>query len=219
MSDSEFSDRDLAQILWNYNFLRQDIRPADFIFVMCSYNLRVADRAFVLFQKNYGDFIAVSGGVAHQDDLLATGWDKPEAVIFTNRLVELGFQKNDLIVEKEATNCGENIIFTKKMFAQNNLNPKTGLIVQKPYMERRAYATACQQWPEVDWQVTSPELSYDEYTKEHQENRLINIMVGDTWRIRDYAEKGYQIKQDIPDQVEKAMKELINRGYDKHIKE
>jgi hypothetical protein len=46
---------------------------------------------------------------------------------------------------------------------------------------------------------------------------VISIMVGDLQRIRTYAEKGFQIHQDIPDEVWKAYKELVAAGYDKHL--
>ena len=163
------SDRDLALILWSYNNLKQDLKPADFIFVMCSYNLEIADRAYQLFEDKMGDFIAVSGGVAHQDDLLSTGWNDPEAVVFQNRLLELGVPPEVIVLEDKAQNCGENIQFTKRILEERSL--KSGLIVQKPYMERRAFATAEKQWSDMSWQVTSPSVSYDAYAQEFGEEK------------------------------------------------
>ena len=42
-------------------------------------------------------------------------------------------------------------------------------------------------------------------------------MVGDLQRIRVYAEKGYQIPQDIPEDVWRAYEELVRAGYDKYL--
>lgn len=210
-------DRRYAQILWRYNQLNKSFKKCDFIFVMCSYNFKVADCAYALFQQGMGEKIIVSGGIAHTNDLLNTGWDRPEAIIFKNRLLELGMKETDIIVEDKATNSGENIIFTKEILKQKLPKAASGLIVQKPYMERRAYATAMKQWSEIDWHVTSPAISYETYAEKYNEERLINLMVGDTARIKEYAIKGYQIPQEMPEEVEEVMQKLIQRGYDKHI--
>jgi len=211
------SDRDLAISLWEYNQLHHTLQPADFIFVMCSYNLIVADRAADLFHDGMAPFIVVSGGIAHIGDLIETGWDQTEAFMFKKRLIELNVPEDKIISEDKATNCGENIQFSKALLAERNIPVETGIIVQKPYMERRAYAAACKQWPEMSWQVTSPKISYDGYLKDQNEGRLINIMVGDTARIIDYAKKGFQTEQEMPETIENSLKELINRGYNKHI--
>jgi hypothetical protein len=42
-------------------------------------------------------------------------------------------------------------------------------------------------------------------------------MVGDTWRLKDYAEKGWQIPQEMPKEIEDVMNKLIKKGYTKHI--
>lgn len=219
---NELLDRPRAQMLWDYNHLKKPLKRADFIFVMCSYNLSVAEYAYIMFRQNMGKFIVLSGGIAHQTDLLRTPWDEAEAVVFKKRLVEIGMPASKIIIEDQAQNCGENISFTKKILEEKyrtNLEGlKTGLIVQKPYMERRAYAAATKQWPEIEWSVTSPNISYEDYIDQFDEERLIHIMVGDTWRIKDYAEKGFQTPQEMPEEVEKSLKELINRGYTQHIR-
>jgi len=47
--------------------------------------------------------------------------------------------------------------------------------------------------------------------------KVINIMVGDLQRIRIYPDKGFQISQDIPDDVWAAYERLVARGFDKHL--
>lgn len=50
--------------------------------------------------------------------------------------------------------------------------------------------------------VTSPLLSYEEYTEDKTFKELtINVMVGDLQRIKEYPEKGFQIVQEIPGNV------------------
>ena len=73
-------------------------------------------------------------------------------------------------------------------------------------MERRSYATFRKVWPEKDVLVTSPKVSLDEYLGKYSNEALttddvISIMVGDLQRIKLYPAKGFQIHQDIPDDV------------------
>jgi hypothetical protein len=46
---------------------------------------------------------------------------------------------------------------------------------------------------------------------------VISIMVGDLQRIRVYAEKDFQIPQEIPPEVWSAYEELVRSGYDRHL--
>ena len=42
-------------------------------------------------------------------------------------------------------------------------------------------------------------------------------MVGDLQRIQVYPEKGFQIFQEIPDEVLEAYQKLVKLGYTKHL--
>lgn len=210
-------DRPYAQTLWEYNQLKKPIRKADFIFVMCSYNLAVAEHAYILFRQKIADLVVLSGGIAHTDDLLITDWDEPEAIVFRDRMIEIGMDPSKIIIEDKAKNCGENVQFTKEILKDREPPLTSGVIVQKPYMERRAFATAEKQWPEIDWFVTSPNLTYDQYIHDNDEERLIHLLVGDTQRVIEYADKGYQTPQDMPDNVREALDALIKKGYTKHL--
>jgi len=43
------------------------------------------------------------------------------------------------------------------------------------------------------------------------------MMVGDLQRIKYYPEKGFQIYQEIPEEVWKAYEELVKMGFDKQL--
>ncbi len=85
-------------------------------------------------------------------------------------------------------------------------------------MERRAYATFKKVWPEKECIVTSLPISFEDYPDElHSKEDVIGIMAGDLQRIKLYAEKGFQIPQEIPVEVWDAYKKLIAAGYTKHL--
>ena len=56
--------------------------------------------------------------------------------------------KEKVFVENKATNTGENIANSRALLAANGITPASLIVVQKPFMERRSYATFMKQWPE-----------------------------------------------------------------------
>jgi len=130
--------------------------------------------------------------------------------------------RESILIESHSTNTGENVEFTKRLLAERGLDPQKFILVQKPYMERRAFATFRKLWPEKDLIVTSPQVSFREYVDAYTNRTLsaadvVGIMVGDLQRIRVYPARGYQIAQEIPDEVWGAFEELVRAGYDKYL--
>ena len=64
-----------------------------------------------------------------------------------------------MLLESRSTNTGENVQLTRRLLERENLDPDRFILVQKPYMERRTYATFRKVWPEKDAVVTSPLVS------------------------------------------------------------
>lgn len=210
-----------AEKIWNYMKMQQSLRKCDAVFILASIDDRVAEYGAKLFLQGYGDWLIVSGGVAHADDLLSTDLGgKSEAEHFADIAIGLGVNAEKIIIENEATNTGENIKLTYEILRQRNISLSSVVLVQKPYMERRTYATFEKQWPgeSVDFIVTSPQILYEDYFNELQpKDKIINIMVGDLQRIKEYPALGFQTEQAIPDDVWRAFEELVKMGYDKHL--
>ncbi|MFL6123066.1 hypothetical protein [Actinophytocola sp.] len=60
---------------------------------------------------------------------------------------------------------------------------------------------------------TSQEIDLDTYAADIGDiSRMINVIVGDTQRIRLHAEHGYAIHQDIPAEVDAAYRRLVEAG-------
>lgn len=213
---------DQVQIIWNYMLLHHQLKPADIIFVLGSRDERIAEYAAELYNKNYATKIIVSGGVSHKNDLLAAKWkDKTEANHFSSIMIEHGVPKKDILLETHAKNTGENIKNTYLLLKKIHLLPKSIILVQKPYMERRTYATFMKQWSnagELDVIVSSPQLVFNEYVNLDQSTYdVISIMVGDLQRIIKYPALGYQIYQEVPQIVVNAYYFLIQHGFNKHL--
>jgi uncharacterized SAM-binding protein YcdF (DUF218 family) len=211
--------RPLVQALWDYHQLHQSLTKSDAILVLCSHDLRVAERGAELFLQAWAPLLIFSGGLGA---ITSQFWTKPEAELFAAKAVDMGVPPERILVENRSTNTGENVLFTKRLLAERGLDPATFILVQKPYMERRAFATFRRVWPEKSLVVTSPRTTLDEYLREYTHSALsvadvISIMVGDLQRIRVYPERGFQIEQEIPADVWQAYEELVKAGYDRHL--
>jgi len=209
------TDEQLAESLWNYNRLGMSLEPADVIIVLCSHDIQVADRGAQIFNEGWAPFIVMSGGFG---EFTAKMFDRPEADLFADRAVSLGIPRGKIWIENRSTNTGENVSFTRRLLIQSDQVIRKAIVVQKPYMERRAYATFKKVWPEPEIIVTSPQTLFYEYKSAGiSREDLINIIVGDTQRIKFYPEKGFQIGQEIPDEVWRTCEELVKRGYSKRL--
>jgi len=209
----------LAQKLWNYHQLNHDLQKADCVLVLGSHDTRTAEYGVSLFLEGWAPIIIFSGtGFGHKNDLLATAWEQAEADIFAKIAIQMGVPENRIIIENKSQNTGQNIKFTKSLLLEQGINPQRIILVQKPYMERRSYATFKMIWPEPEVIVTSPRISFARYsTGEIAKNTVINIMAGDLQRIKIYPERGFQIPQEIPTDVWEAYKKLVALGYTQHL--
>ncbi|MBA3320819.1 MAG: YdcF family protein [Pyrinomonadaceae bacterium] len=209
----------LAEKIWHYHKMNHQLEKADAILVLCSHDKRVAERGAQLFLEGWAPLLIFSGGLG----AITRGmWNEPEADQFAKIALSMDVPEEKMLVENRSTNTGENVLFTRRLLAEKKIDPERFILVQKPYMERRSYATFRKLWPEKESLVTSPQISFDEYldcytNPELSSDDVISIMVGDLQRIKMYPEKGFQIYQEIPEDVWAAYEELIRVGYDKHL--
>ena len=208
---------ELAKRIWNYHQLHQTLQPADCIMVLGSHDTRVAIRGAELILAGFAPVVVFSGGLGR---LTEGVWKETEADTFAKIALNMGVPKEKIFIENRSTNTGENIALTYELFLKNNLAVRKIILVQKPYMERRAYATFLKQWPgpPVEVMVTSPQIPFEEYPNEHiSMEEVIHILVGDLHRIDMYARRGFQIPQHIPPDVWEAYHILVKKGFTSHL--
>jgi uncharacterized SAM-binding protein YcdF (DUF218 family) len=209
------STDELARVLWDYMRLGHALTPADVILVLGSNDVRVGEHGARLFLQGLAPLMLCSGNVGR---LTAGRFEKSEAATFADAAVRLGVPRSAILIEDTSTNTGENIDRSRVLLASAGVRPSRIILVQKPYMERRAWATFKRRWPEPGLQVTSPPIPYEDYpTPQIPRDLVINILVGDVQRMRVYAERGFQVPQPIPDEVWAAWEELVARGYTGHL--
>jgi len=204
-----------AKILWDYHHMQHVPEKSDCILVLGSHDLRVADRGAELYLEGLAPWLIFSGGLGNFTKEM---WTESEADLFAAIALKRGVPASAILVENKSTNTGENILFTQRLLNEKGLQPASFIVVQKPYMERRSFATFKKHWPGKKLLVTSPQISFEEYpTTEIPMDKVINIMVGDLQRIKIYPGQGFQIYQEIPLKVWRAWEKLVRWGFNQHL--
>lgn len=207
--------RALYGFLSDSSDLGSEIQEADIILALGSHDVRVAEHAARLFLSGRAPLVVCTGGLGKVTDGL---WEVPEGDVFARRCVELGVPETCVAVERRARNTGENFTLSKALLAERGVFPRTGLIVCKPYMARRAWSTGTQQWSQVRWSVDAPPLTLSEYlgpdTPLKQE---LELMVGDFQRLKVYADRGFQAPVPIPEAMWETYRRLAADGFDKYV--
>ena len=207
------------QTIWDYLCLHQPPQKADVIVGFGNFNTDIARRAAELYHQGYAPKILFTGGLGRNTEGLLP---EPEAVRFARVAMECGVPECDIILEDKSTNTAENILFTRKKLEELGLPHGTILGVHQPFMERRIWAAVGVYWKELCFHVTSPQVTIPEYLQRAKEqgiseNASISVIVGDFQRMELYAEKGWQLPQQIPECAWEAFRELVAMGYDKQL--
>lgn len=207
------------QILWDYLGMHQEPQKADCIVGFGNFNDNIARRAAELYHQGYAKRILFTGGLGRNTQGLLP---EPEAARFARVAVECGVPPEAVLQEDKSTNTKENILFTRNMLTELGLPHDHILGVHQPFMERRICAALGVYWPEVKITVTSPQVTIQEYLADAKrqgitENVAISVIVGDFQRMELYAQKGYQLPQQIPQEAWEAFRQLVAMGYDKQL--
>ena len=207
------------QIIWDFLCLNQTPQQADVIVGFGNFNTDIARRAAELYHQGYAPKILFTGGLGRNTEGLLP---EPEAVRFAKVAMDCGVPEADIILEDKSRNTADNILFTKALLEERNIRHDHILGVHQPFMERRIKAAMGVYWPELNFSVTSPQVSIPEYlarAKEQgvSENASISVIVGDFQRMELYAQKGWQLPQEIPARCWESFHQLVAMGYDTQL--
>jgi len=201
-----------ARALWNYHLVYDELRPADAIIGLGSYDLRVAKRAAALYRAGLAPILLFTGKSGNWTRDL---YEKSEAETFADVAIAEGVPRTAIRIEPQATNIGENIRFSHDLLGDDL---RSVIIVTKPQTQRRALATIARQWPEVEALITAPTTTFeDQPTSAYPFKKLVHEMVGDIKRMLEYPAKGFQIAQTVPVEVMAAYDFLVEHGFDEHL--
>ncbi|MEJ3652864.1 YdcF family protein [Actinomycetes bacterium KLBMP 9759] len=185
--------------------------PCDLAIGLGSHDIGVAVRTAELYHAGLFPLVVFTGDTSPST---REWFPRGEAVQFRERALELGVPDSAIMVEDRATHTGENFAFTRDLIFAAGLTPRTALVICKPYMQRRAFATAAKSWPELVVRCASDPAPLPDYAAKIGDAKLvIDNVVGDLQRILEYPKHGFAAEQDVPFDVEQAYSRLVARGY------
>ncbi|MER6146539.1 YdcF family protein [Streptomyces hirsutus] len=200
-----------AQRLWDFQQMGHEPRPCSVAIGLGSHDLGVADTTAELYHQGMAPVIVFTGATSRTT---RERMPRGEAEHYRERAIELGVPASAILVEPDARNTGENLRFSRALLEARGIPVSSALLVSKPYEERRAYATACKVWPEVEWVSASTPMSFAEYVDSLQDVHLVvDMLVGAQQRLEVYPRQGFMIEQQIPDDVAVAYERLKAEGF------
>jgi uncharacterized SAM-binding protein YcdF (DUF218 family) len=204
-----------AQTIWDFMHLRQPLQLCDVAIAMGSHDLRTATYAAQLVLDGWAPLLVCSGAVGR---LTRGEWQQTEAQAFAEQALQAGLRQDRILLEERSTNTSENLQFSAQALAQADISFSSALLIHKPYMERRVWATAAKVWPRTMVVVSSPPIPMREYASESIPlAEVIAIMTGDLQRVIEYPQRGFAIAQKIPDHVLTAFDLLTQNGFVSHL--
>jgi uncharacterized SAM-binding protein YcdF (DUF218 family) len=200
-----------VQTLWNYHDMGHEPRRCDVGIGLGSHDLGVATYTAALYHQGLFPRIVFTGANA---PTTTERFPRGEAVHYREHAISLGVPAEVISIETEATNTSENLTRSRKVLDDAGVRPQSVLLISRPYQQRRAYATCRMVWPEVDVVCGSWPLPLDEYIASIGDvDRVINMLIGDTQRIIEYAHRGFAVEQDMPAAIHAAYQRLLDTGF------
>lgn len=212
ITDQNWQD---AQAIWDYHQMGHELLPCSAAIGLGSHDLGVASFAAELYHEGMFPIIVFSGATSKTT---AARFPRGEAVHYREHALSLGVPDSAILVEPKAGNTGQNIAYSREAFAEASITVTTLLLISKPYMERRAYATCRKVWPEVEPVCASEPLKFDDYVQAIGDEKLvIDMLVGDLQRVIEYPTQGFAIAQAVPENVRVAYNRLLLAGFDSRL--
>ncbi|WP_086650729.1 YdcF family protein [Acetobacter cibinongensis] len=189
--------------------------------------------------RNSNCQLLFSGGVGHSTTLLVetvkeNGLLKADTLDGLSEAEILGqiatkiwaFPKENLLLETQSTNCGENAVFSRSFLEKNAIAPESVLLFQDPTMQLRTLVTFDKAWASSNWNTRFyncpsfvPRLAWQGRRITYapglpsglwSPKRFLSLILGEIPRLRD-DERGYGPRGmnfiphvDIPHEVEAA---------------
>ena len=207
------------KVIWDYMDLDMPISKADVIIGCGCSDLLIPVKCAKLFKENYAPLIIFSGGLGKITDGL---FNKTEAEIYKDIAIREGVPEDKILIENRSTNTGDNFKFSLKLLNDKKIKADKIIIVHHACVERRTLSSAKAVMKNKELTITTPDITFEEFINKLESdtekiNDKISVIVGDIQRIVIYPQFGWQIKNEISDEVIDAYNFLKNLGFNKFI--
>lgn len=207
------------QKICDYMRLHQPLEKCDIIIGCGCSSLDIPVRCAQLYQDGYAPKILFCGGFGK---ITKEKFQKSEAEIYRDIATKNGVLASDILIETNSTNTGDNFRNAILLLEKEHIPYHKVLIVQWAFYERRILATAKAIMKDKDLRITSFDTTFDEYVKSLEKNPdsiidELSIIVGNVQRMIVYPQFGWQVEEDVPEDVLKSYYYLKNLGFDKCV--
>ncbi len=213
-------EKETLRTIWNYMVLDEPIQKCDLILGCGCSNLDIPIKCSKLLKQGYGKNILFTGGLGK---ITQNIFFKPEAEIYKEIALREGIKEEQIYIENQSQNTGDNFRFSSRIIEENNIKSDKILIVHNKLSERRTLATAQCIMKDKQIFITSPSSSFETFMEklekketEERSNR-ISLLIGDVQRMLIFPQFGWQIEQEVPTKVLESYEVLKNKGYTKYL--
>lgn len=209
MSPEDFER--IAGPLWDYLALADGPSRADAIFVFGSQALAVPARAAELYLAGHAPVVLVSG---HYGRMTRDVFDKPEALVFRDRLLRHGVPPAAIVTETRAANTLENVLFGLAALRRKRIAVGSALLVAKPFVMRRCAATFARQAPDIRVRCCPPGTDLMR-SVDRAPAAFASRLVAEVDRLDRYGAAGDIAEQTVPATVRQAIRRIADAGWGK----
>ena len=217
MRDEEPSDLALLDTIASWLALADDEPDEVELLLLFGGSLPTAwDRVAERVRAGQVGRLMVVGGRGHTTDVLeqvvgaAPGGTEADLVAAYLR-TEHGI--DDVLLERESTNCGSNVVLARRVAEAHGLRPRTVALVQEQTMQRRMDAVFRQVWAGA----TAVNLPGPDARHLWGSERWTSLVMGEVPRLRDVEDgygprgRGFLAHVDVPGEVSSAHATLLAR--------
>lgn len=190
--------------LWDFLAVADPPVRSDVIFVFGSQAFAVPARAADLFRAGHAPVVLVSG---HFGRMTRAVFDRPEALVFRDRLVAGGVPAEAIVVETEAANTLQNVRFGLAALGRAGIAIRSALLVAKPFVMRRCAATFARQAPRVRVRCCPPATDLAA-SIDRPPHAFAARLVAELERLDRYAANGDIEPQAVPAPVRAAARRI-----------
>ena len=198
----------MAGPLWDYLAVAETPARADVIFVFGSQAPAVPARAAELYRAGHAPVVLVSGRYGR---MTRGVFDRPEALVFRDRLVEDGVPPAAIVTETAAGNTLENVRFGLAALRRRGIVVRSALLVAKPFAMRRCMATFARQAPDVRVRCCPPQTDLAR-SIDREPAAFADRLVAELDRLVRYAAAGDVAPQAMPGRVREAARRIASTG-------
>lgn len=140
------AQRDIEQLTSNSLYKKHQISQVDILILFGGSIPYGCDVAASAVKKGIAKRFMIVGGEGHTTQSLREAVHRLYPEIKTDKKMEADIMKDyirrkydlhDILIERKSTNCGNNVSYALELIKQNNINPKSLLLIQDSTMQRR----------------------------------------------------------------------------------